>query len=138
MLTQFAILKAAPKEKSYKLSDGQGLYLLIEPSGSKLWRFRYQWQRKEQMLSLGSYPEVSLAQARQKRDDARKLVADGKNPSDVRREEKLKRAVAAANTFGAIALEPQRDHRGCCRVLTYRNINCNHQRRAVGHSDTIF
>src|SRR5215204_358568 len=81
MLTQFSIQKAQPKEKPYKLSDGGGLHLLIEPSGSRLWRFRYQFERKEKMLSLGVFPLVSLAEARARRDNARKLVAAGTDPS---------------------------------------------------------
>ena len=74
MLTVFAIEKAQPRDKPYKLSDGSGLHLLVEPTGGKLWRFRYQFDRKEKMISLGSFPEVSLASARTKRDEARKLV----------------------------------------------------------------
>jgi|HubBroStandDraft_2_1064218.scaffolds.fasta_scaffold22453_3 hypothetical protein len=75
MLTVFAIEKAWHQAKSYKLSDGNGLHLLVEPNGSKLWRFRYHFDRNEKMLFLGRYPDVSLAAARAKRDDARKLIS---------------------------------------------------------------
>lgn len=66
MLTVLGIEKLKPKEKSYKVSDGNSLYLLVEPAGGKLWRIRYKFDRKEKMLSLGSFPEVSLADARAK------------------------------------------------------------------------
>jgi integrase len=104
-LALFAIQNAKPKEKPYKLSDGNGLHLLVEANGSKLWRFRYQFDRKEKMLSLGAFPEVSLASARTKRDDARKLVAEGKDPSLQKKLDKIAAATAANNTFGAIAEE---------------------------------
>jgi integrase len=105
MLTVFAIDRARAKEKSYKLSDGNGLHLLIEPNGSKLWRFRYSFARKEKMISLGSFPAVSLAKARMKRDDAKRVLAEGKDPSQRKRDEKLAAETAARNTFGAIAKE---------------------------------
>jgi integrase len=105
VLTQFGIQKAKPREKPYKLSDGGGLHLLIETSGSKLWRFRYRYAGKEKMLTFGSYPEVSLASARTKREEAKKLLAEGKDPSQKRKEDKLSAQFASANTFGAIAQE---------------------------------
>lgn len=105
MLTVFAIERALPKAKPYKLTDGSGLHLLVAPNGSKLWRFRYQFAQKEKMISLGSYPEVSLAAARTKRDDAKRVLAEGKDPSQQKKDEKLAAAVAARNTFGAIAGE---------------------------------
>ena len=75
--THFAISKAAPKEKPYKLSDGFGLHLLVEPHGSKKWRFRYQFGKREKMIALGTYPATSLADARAKRDQARALLEQG-------------------------------------------------------------
>lgn len=104
-LTHLALDAARPREKPYKLSDGDGLHLLVTDKGAKLWRFRYRFGGKQLMLSFGSYPEVSLATARQKRHDARAILAEGKNPSQERRDEKLREAVASANTFGAIAKE---------------------------------
>lgn len=104
-LTLFSIQNAKPRDKPYKLSDGDGLHLLVQPSGSKLWRFRYQFALKEKMLSLGSFPEVSLASAREKKSDARKLVAQGIDPSQQRSQDKLTTQSAAATTFGAVAEE---------------------------------
>lgn len=104
-LTLFAVQNAKPKEKPYKLSDGEGLHLLVQTNGSKLWRFRYQFGGKEKMLSLGTFPEISLASAREKRIEARSLVAAGTDPSQQRKADKLASEVSAANTFGVIAEE---------------------------------
>jgi integrase len=105
VLTSFGVQNAAPKEKPYKLSDGNGLHLLVNTNGSKLWRLRYRFGGKQNMLSLGSFPEVSLATAREKRDDARKLIAEGIDPSQQKKLDKIAAATAANNTFGVIAEE---------------------------------
>jgi Arm DNA-binding domain len=105
LLNALAIQNAKPKAKPYKLSDGGGLYLCIEPHGSKLRRFRYRFDSKEKMISFGAFPTISLASARTKRDDARTLIADGKDPSQQKRLDKIIAATAANNTFGAIADE---------------------------------
>lgn len=102
LLTQLAIKNAKPREKPYKLRDGNGLYLLVSPNGSKLWRLRYRFSDKQNMLSFGGFPEVSLASARAKRDEARKLLAEGVDPSQQRRLDKIAAATAARNTFGAL------------------------------------
>jgi integrase len=102
LLTAFAVIKAAPKQKPYKLSDGEGLHLLVQTSGNKLWRFRYRFAGRENMLSLGSFPATSLADARQKRDEARVVLEGGTDPSLKRRLDKL---ASSANTFGAVAEE---------------------------------
>ncbi len=104
-LTQFAILKARAKEKPYKLSDGEGLYLLVQKGGSKLWRFRYCFAGRENMLAFGAFPATPLAAARSKRDEARKLLAGGVDPAVKRKLDKIAAATAAQNTFGAIAAE---------------------------------
>ena len=104
-LSNFAITKARPKPKPYKLSDGAGLHLLVEPSGSKLWRFRFRFAGRENMLTFGAYPIVSLANAREKRDEARRLLVAGIDPSAKRKQEKAAGAIVTANTFGAIADE---------------------------------
>ena len=104
-LTQFAIQKAAPRVKPYKLPDSGGLHLLIRPNGSRLWRFRYSFAGKENMLALGSFPEISLASARRKRDEARTLVAEGKDPARKRKADKLAATVAARNTFEAVVVD---------------------------------
>ena len=105
MLTALAIENAKPRDRPYKLTDGSGLHLLVTPSGSKLWRFRYRFGGKQLMLSFGAFPEVSLVKARAKRDDARTLIADGKDPSQQKKLDKIVAATAANNTFGAIAEE---------------------------------
>lgn len=104
-LTDLEIRRSKPREKSYTLNDGNGLSLLIEPNGSRGWRFRYRFDGKPKMISLGTYPDVTLNDARRKRDDARRLVAGGINPSDVRKEEKLAKLSRNQNTFEAIARE---------------------------------
>jgi hypothetical protein len=93
-LTLFAIQNAKPKEKPYKLSDGGGLHLLVTRE-SRLWRFRYRFGGKENMLSLGTFPEVSIADSRAKRDDARKLLAKGQDPSQQRKLDKITAAMIA-------------------------------------------
>ncbi|MFC3191604.1 tyrosine-type recombinase/integrase [Pseudocitrobacter faecalis] len=104
-LTDLEIRRSKPREKSYTLNDGNGLSLLIEPNGSRGWRFRYRFDGKPKMISLGRYPDVTLNDARRKRDDARRLVAGGINPSDVRKEDKLAKLSRNQNTFEAIARE---------------------------------
>lgn len=96
-LTDTAIRKAASGEKPRKLADGGGLYIEIQPNGARWWRLKYRIGGKEKRLSLGVYPEVTLAQARQKRDEARGLIAAGTDPSDVRKDAKVK-ATAQATT----------------------------------------
>ncbi len=105
MLTQFVLMNVKPKAKPYKLPDMDGLHLLVKPSGARLWRFRYRFAGKENTLGLGAFPAVSLAEARGKRDDARKLVAAGIDPSQKKKEERVVVTTAAMNTFGAIAAE---------------------------------
>lgn len=80
-LTDSAIKVAKPKDSPYKLTDGQGLYLEVTPNGSKLWRLKYRFDGKEKRLALGAYPAVSLQQARQRRTEARELLAQGGDPS---------------------------------------------------------
>jgi integrase len=104
-LSHFAISKAAPRPRPYKISDGSGLHLLVEPNGSKKWRFRYRFGGREKMIALGTYPATSLADARAKRDSARSLLEAGIDPSAERKQIKAAELVAAANTFGAVAAE---------------------------------
>lgn len=99
------IRRAKPEAKAYTLGDGQGLSLLIEPNGSKSWRFRYRYAGKPKMISLGVYPTITLADARSRRDDARKLVAEGKNPSEVRKEQKIALQTESESAFEKIATE---------------------------------
>lgn len=99
------IRRAKPEAKAYTLGDGQGLSLLVEPNGSKSWRFRYRYAGKPKMISLGVYPTITLAEARSRRDEARKIVAEGKNPSEVRKEQKLALRIQSENAFEKIARE---------------------------------
>lgn len=96
---------AKPKEKAYKLADGAGLYLEVVPSGSRYWRMKYRFNGKEKRMAFGVYPAVSLAQARVLRDEAKKKLAEGIDPSLAKKEEKLVRDVQLNNTFQAVALE---------------------------------
>jgi integrase len=100
-LTDTAIRKAKPAEKALKLFDERGLFLLITPPGGKLWRFKYRFGGKEKLLALGAYPDVSLADARDRREAARKLVAAGTDPSVQRRSERHQ----AQSTFETVARE---------------------------------
>lgn len=104
-LTDVAIRNAKPREKSYKISDMLGLFLLISPSGSKLWRMKYRFNGAEKKLSLGDYPRLSLRDARKKRDEARDLLAEGKDPSFEKQRQKLRAEALAENTFTSIARE---------------------------------
>ena len=104
-LTDTAVRNAKPGEKPAKLSDERGLFLIVTPGGGKWWRFRYSFGGKEKLLSLGTYPDVSLASARQRRDDARKLLAHGTDPGEHRKAAKAARAGLAANTFEIIGRE---------------------------------
>ncbi|WP_346899029.1 integrase arm-type DNA-binding domain-containing protein [uncultured Roseibium sp.] len=104
-LSDFACKNAKPKDKPYRLSDGDGLYLLVQKSGSKLWQLRYRFREKENVLSFGKYPLVSLLDARQKRDDAKKLLLEGINPAEKRRADKVAAVTEARTTFGLLAEE---------------------------------
>ncbi|MBX3498133.1 MAG: tyrosine-type recombinase/integrase [Alphaproteobacteria bacterium] len=105
MLSQYVLTNAKPKAKPYKLADGGGLYALINPNGSKLWRLKYRFNGKEKTLAFGAFPELSIADAREKRTEARKLLAAGTDPSAQKKLDKIAAAVASENTFGAIAKE---------------------------------
>lgn len=96
---------AKPKDKPYKLADGGGLYLLIKPNGGKYWRLKYRVAGKEKLLALGVYPEVTLAIARAKREEAKMGIARGIDPMEAKREEKIAREIQLNNTFKDIALE---------------------------------
>lgn len=110
-LNDTRIRNLKPKDRPYKLVDGAGLHLEVRPASERspkgvlLWRYRFRIAGKESMLSLGSYPEVSLLQAREGRDAARKLVKQGINPSHQRKTERLRSTYESANTFEAVALE---------------------------------
>jgi integrase len=102
-LTDTEIRKAKPRAAAYKFADGGGLYLFIKPEGSKLWRWKYRFAGKEKLMALGKYPDVTLAQARQKHLDARRLLASGVDPMLERKSAKLKLAASHENSFETIA-----------------------------------
>jgi integrase len=100
-----AFRSARPRSKPFKLSDGGGLYLLVQPNAAKLWRLAYRFDGKQKLLALGQYPVTSLADARTKRDAAKKLLADGSDPSVERKAERGAARLSRRNTFGAVAEE---------------------------------
>lgn len=104
-LSDTAIRTAKPTEKPRKLADEKGMYLLIQPSGAKLWRMDYRFDNKRKTLALGTYPDTGLALAREKRDTARKLMAQNIDPSAQRKQDKIERKVSQENTFEAVARE---------------------------------
>ena len=104
MLNDTRIRNAKPRERDFKLTDFDGLYLLVRPNGSKLWRFAYRFEGKQKQIALGAYPDLTLAEAREQRETSRKLLATGKDPSLERRLEKIARA-AGGNTFREVAEE---------------------------------
>lgn len=103
MLTVTEITKAKPADKQYRLADERGLNLLIRPNGAKLWQLRFRHEGKEKTASLGQFPDVSLSDARSKRDELRKIVAAGSDPVAVKREQKLAKTAASENTFEIVA-----------------------------------
>ncbi|MBL4751658.1 MAG: integrase arm-type DNA-binding domain-containing protein [Amylibacter sp.] len=110
-LSDVKIRSLKPKSKTYKVSDFDGLYIAVNPNGSKLWRFKYRLDGKEKLLSIGPYPATSLLQARQTRDAARAEIAAGGDPSETKQEEKRIRRESQGHTFekvGAAFLNKQR------------------------------
>ena len=104
-LTDTAIRNSKPKDKPLRLADERGLYLLINPNGSRWWRFDYRFQGIRKTLSMGVYPDVPLKLARERRDEARSLLAAGADPGVQRKAEKRASAEAGSNTFEALARE---------------------------------
>ena len=102
-LTDAALKSAKPGDRPAKLFDANGLYLLVQPTGTKLWRLKYRFAGKEKLLSLGSYSDVSLKQARQRRDEAREEIRIGQDPSRLRKETKVAQLAAASNSYEAVA-----------------------------------
>jgi integrase len=104
-LSDAKVRNAKPQDKPYKITDGEGMFLLVHPSGSKYWRLKYHFAGREKLLALGVYPDVSLADAREKRAQARKALAAGNDPGEVKKEVKRQTVAKTANTFEIIALE---------------------------------
>ncbi len=103
MLTNTQIRNAKPRETLYKLPDERGLHLVVFPTGSKLWQMRYRFDAKDKTASLGKYPEVGLAEAREKRDQMRKQVANEIDPVEAKRVTKQVKKFAQENSFEAVA-----------------------------------
>src|SRR3546814_6658686 len=104
-LTATAIRNAKPADKPVRLFDGRGLYLEVTPTGRRYWRLKYRYAGKEKRLALGVYPEVTLAEARTYRDDARRQLREGRDPSAARRPERREAKLSAAHTHEGLARE---------------------------------
>jgi len=104
-LTDIIAKNAKPQKTQYKLSDERGLFLLVLPSGGRYWRMKYRFDGKEKLLSFGTYPETSLKEARNKRDEARKKIQEGVDPSQEKKLAKITRAINAENSFESVARE---------------------------------
>jgi hypothetical protein len=104
-LTDTAIRNSKPSEKPRKLADEKELFLLVTPNGGKWWRLKYRFEGKEKLLSLGVYPDVGLKDARERRNEARALLARGIDPGEHRKAEERKKKLSAKNSFEAVARE---------------------------------
>lgn len=104
-LTDVAIRNAKPGAKPVKMADGGGLFLYITPAGGKLWRLKYRMDGKEKLLAIGAYPEIGLGEARRRREEAREMLAAGKDPSREKQREKVRSRLQAADTFKAVCDE---------------------------------
>lgn len=104
-LSELKCKNAKPKEKAWKLTDGQGLYLEVMPNGSKYWRLKYRFLNKEKRLAIGVYPNVSLATARQKKDEAKRLITENKDPSAEKRKNRERSILESQNTLELIGRE---------------------------------
>ena len=98
-LTDIEVRNAAPRERDFKMGDTGGLYILVRSNGSKLWRMKYRSDGREQKLSFGPYPAISLKEARFKRDEARVELGRGGNPARRQRKERIETEIRAGNTF---------------------------------------
>ena len=104
-LTDIAIRTAKPGAKAIKLADGGGMFLLVTPAGGKLWRLKYRVEGREKLLAIGAYPEIGLGEARRRREEARELIAMGKDPCREKQRDKVRARIQAADTFKAICDE---------------------------------
>ncbi len=104
-LTDVAIRNAKPGAKAIKLADGAGMFLLVTPAGGKLWRLKYRIDGREKLLAIGAYPDIGLSEARKRREEARAMIAQGKDPSREKQRDKVRSRIQAADTFAAIASE---------------------------------
>lgn len=107
-LTDIKVRTVKPLDKPFKLTDGEGMHLLVNPNGAKYWRLQYRFGGKQKMLALGVYPTVTLADARKRREMAKKLVSDGIDPAEKKKEDKIEQS--GSTTFEAVA----RDWHAAC------------------------
>ena len=105
MLTDKAIRALRPTAKPRKVADSLGMYLLLPPNGSRLWRFKYRFDGKENVTAIGAYPEIGLADARERRDELRRLLSSGIDPAARRKATRVARSTAAENSLEVIARE---------------------------------
>src|SRR5262249_11546701 len=108
-LTDTAIRKATPRDRPYKLADGGGLFLWVQPGGGKWWRYKYRFAGKEKLLARGTYPDVTLADARERHLQARRMLAAGRDPAEAKNEAKRLTIQKHENTFEAVAREWHRN-----------------------------
>ena len=130
------VRKLKPKDKPFKLADGGGLHLYVTPKGSKLWRMRYRYDGKEKLVSFGPYPDVTLARAREKRTEAKALLADGLDPMAEAKAEKEKQVALNEHTFEKIAselVEKLRKEGKAETTLTKKRWYLNMANEAFGH-----
>lgn len=136
-LTDVAIRQAKPRPKQYKVADGEGLYLLVTPAGGKLWRLKYQLAGKEKLMAFGAYPEVSQADARKRRDEARQQLAASKDPSREKQRAKVRQVSLAKRTVAlsyrvadiSLRLPPPCS---CCALQTHgRPAQNRHKSRSI-------
>jgi hypothetical protein len=104
-LTDIVCKNTKPADKTKKIADEKGLYLEITPKGRKYWRMKFRFANKENKLSFGVYPEIFLAEAREKRDEAKKMLKDGIDPSQAKKDIKLLHIIAVENSFEKLARE---------------------------------
>lgn len=104
-LTDIRVRNAKASATPYKLTDGNGMFLLVQPNGAKYWRLSYRFLGKQKLLALGVYPAVTLAAARKKRDEAGEQLAAGIDPGEAKKEAKRAAEIAATNSFEAVARE---------------------------------
>lgn len=133
MLTNTEIRNLQPKDKQYKAADSGGMYLDIRPNGAKYWRLKYRFGGKEKLLALGVYPDVGLKDARNRRDDAKRLIDEGIDPGQQRKVEKLTAVLSAANTFEAIALEWQEQNEKHWAPITAHKIKAAFESYVLPH-----
>jgi len=105
LLSDIAIKNAKGRDKAYKMTDGRGLFLLVQPNGGKWWRYKYRFLGKEKTLALGTYPDTGLADARERHIQARKALAAGNDPGEVKKENKRQLLLKTETTFEAISRE---------------------------------